>query len=122
MPPSLLFALATLIVSTAAHSGGYQCKYDGHQQEMIACAVRDYHAADKALNAIYKEVMSSLPPAKKEALRREQREWLKARDPTCKKVASKSEGGSVWPTEYYGCLQTATELRTKAIAARKDTN
>jgi uncharacterized protein YecT (DUF1311 family) len=108
--------LFTCISSVAAATDSpFECKYDGNQQEMNACAVRDYKAADVLLNATYKQVMSALPPAKLDDLRRDQRAWLKQRDPKCKADAKPSEGGSIWPLEYFGCLQTVTEARTKEL-------
>ncbi|RZL97868.1 MAG: DUF1311 domain-containing protein, partial [Variovorax sp.] len=37
------------------------CRPDGTQQQMNACAVRDYRAADAILNIRYREVMAALP-------------------------------------------------------------
>jgi uncharacterized protein YecT (DUF1311 family) len=82
---------------------------------MNACAVRDFREADKMLNEKYKAVMASLAPTKQKTLRQEQRSWLKVRDPQCKLKAKFSEGGSIWPIEYFGCLKMSTELRTKEL-------
>jgi uncharacterized protein YecT (DUF1311 family) len=95
--------------------GGFQCKPDGLQQEMNACAVRDYRAADAQLNIRYLAVMNALPAQRRVGLRQEQREWLKRRDPQCKAEAKDSEGGSIWPLDFYGCLRKLTLDRTKAI-------
>lgn len=113
----LLFTFLSAFASAA--DSPFECKYDGNQQEMDACAVRDYKAADKVLNATYKQVMSALPFAKQKDLRRDQRVWLKERDPNCKAEAKLSEGGSIWPLEYFGCLQTVTEERIKQLERRR---
>lgn len=109
----LLAATSTLAVAVDEP----QCKYSGNQQEMNACAVRDYKTADSLLNKRYKVIMSSLPNSKQEILRSQQRNWLKKRDPQCQAEAKDSEGGSIWPLEYYGCLKLSTEQRTKELEA-----
>ena len=116
---NILVTLSLLVAATSANgkdaAGGFECKYDGNQQEMNACAVRDFKAADAILNERYKALMSALPRAKQPMLQQQQRGWLKRRDPTCKAKAEQSEGGSIWPLEYFGCLQSATERRTKEL-------
>ncbi|GAB3257106.1 lysozyme inhibitor LprI family protein [Chitinimonas naiadis] len=113
-----LLTLALLLGSAhAADAGnGFECKPDGNQQEMNACAIRDFQAADKALNNQYQQLMGSLPAASQTRLRTAQRSWLKQRDPRCKTATKASMGGSIWPLEFYGCLQAATEKRTAELA------
>jgi uncharacterized protein YecT (DUF1311 family) len=117
MRVSHLVPLLLTSLSAIAHAtdSPFECKYDGNQQEMNACAVRDYKAADRVLNAKYKQLKSALPPANQEVLLREQRAWLKKRDPRCRAEAKLSEGGSIWPLEYFSCLKSVTEERTKQL-------
>lgn len=112
-----LLAIAAGPAGAAGTDDPWQCKPDGVQQEMNACAVRDYRAADAKLNVRYVAVMQSLSADQRVALRTEQREWLKRRDPRCKAEAKGSEGGSIWPLEFYGCLEKSTTDRTRAINA-----
>jgi len=112
---SVSMLLAAVPAMAAQDAGGFECRYDGNQQEMNACAVRDYRAADVALNLKYQAVMSALPAGERMALRKEQRAWLQRRDPECKAEAKPSEGGSMWPLEYFGCMRAATERRTKEL-------
>lgn len=114
LAPLLMANLSAAKPSTEVESA-FPCKYDGNQQEMNACALRDYKQADLALNQRYKAVMAALPVARQKSLRQQQRNWLRNRDPRCKKEAEPSEGGSIWQLEYFGCLKAATELRTKAV-------
>jgi uncharacterized protein YecT (DUF1311 family) len=114
------FAIIMLLIvmsfpALAMASDGSQCNYDGNQLELNNCAINDFTAADAQLNAKYKVVMAQLPTSKQKALRSEQRKWLKQRDPKCKAEAKDSEGGSIWTLIFMGCLQTATEQRTKAL-------
>ncbi len=96
----------------AGRDTGTGCKYDGTQQQMNACAVRDYKTADRSLNEMYKDVMAKLSRANQQLLRQEQRAWLKNRDPLCEEEAKDSKGGSIWPLDFYGCLKSVTESRT----------
>ena len=93
----------------------FDCNPNGNQQEINACAVRDFRTSDAKLNNRYREVMAALPTDKRMALRQEQREWIKHRDPSCKAQAKPNEGGSIWPLEFYGCLQQITEQRVTAL-------
>lgn len=113
----VLISLLLVLMRTEAAEGASpsQCKYDGNQQELNACAFQDYEVADRALNQTYKEVMSQLPAARQGELRRQQRAWLKVRDSRCWAEAKPSEGGPIWPLEYYGCLRSTTALRTKDL-------
>lgn len=112
----LVSLLLILVRTEAAESASpSQCKYDGNQQEMNACAFQDYEVADRALNQTYREVMSRLPGGKQRDLRQQQRAWLKKRDSRCWVEAKPSEGSSIWPLEYYRCLHSTTERRTKEL-------
>jgi uncharacterized protein YecT (DUF1311 family) len=112
----LISLLLVVVRAEAAESASqFQCKYGGKQQEMNACAFRDYEVADRALNQTYTEVMARLPEAKQRDLRQLQLAWLKKRDSQCWAEAKPSEGGSIWPLKFYGCLRFTTERRTKEL-------
>ena len=114
---ALTLLLGSAHAAQAADPGnGFECKPDGNQQEMNACAIRDFQTADKALNSQYQQLMASLTQADQAKLRTSQRNWLKQRDPRCKAATKKSMGGSIWPLAFYGCLQSATEKRTAELA------
>ena len=110
-----VMALAAQGARAANDADPGDCKPDGNQMQMNACAVRDFRAADSKLNIRYRAVMESLSAGKRVALRQEQRDWLKRRDPRCKTEAKGSEGASIWPLEFYGCLDKLTTERIKAI-------
>ncbi|MES2508308.1 MAG: lysozyme inhibitor LprI family protein [Pseudomonadota bacterium] len=91
------------------------CKPGNNQQEMNDCAMRDYRAADAALNIKYVEVMARLPMDGQGKLRGQQREWLKARELQCKADSRATEGGPTWTLDYFSCLRIRTEKRTAEI-------
>lgn len=111
-----LFSISGVLATAAESPSAFECKPDGNQQEMNACAFRDHQVADQALNAKYKEVLAALSPSEKQKLRQEQRAWLKKLAPKCVAAAKASEGGSIWALEYYGCTRIETERRTKQLA------
>ena len=49
-------------------------------QGMVECLDRAYQGWDAALNSAYKELMDTLEPAQKDALRASQRQWIAYRD------------------------------------------
>ncbi|MDR6887198.1 MULTISPECIES: lysozyme inhibitor LprI family protein [Variovorax] len=110
-------ALALLAggVQAAADAGPDDCNPDGNQQQLNACAARDFRAADAALNIRYGEVMKTLSPQMRVALRTEQRAWLKGRDPACKRASKANEGGSIWPLVFNSCLEKSTLKRTAEL-------
>jgi uncharacterized protein YecT (DUF1311 family) len=99
----------------AADAGPDDCDPNGNQQQMNACAARDFRAADAALNIRYGEVMKTLSPQMRVALRTEQRAWLKGRDPACKRASKANEGGSIWPLVFSACLEKSTRKRTAEL-------
>ncbi|CAN7344332.1 MULTISPECIES: lysozyme inhibitor LprI family protein [Variovorax] len=108
-----------LLLAAGAHAADdanpLDCRPDGNQQQMNACAVRDFRAADAALNIRYGEVMKTLSPQMRVALRTEQRTWLKGRDPSCKRASKANEGGSIWPLVFNSCLEKSTRQRTAEL-------
>lgn len=112
-------AAVALLLAGGAQAAGQDepldCNPNGNQQQMNDCAVRDFRAADAALNIRYGEVMKMLSPQMRVALRNEQRTWLKGRDPVCKRAAKANEGGSIWPLVFNACLEKSTRKRTAEL-------
>ena len=112
---------AVLIASMAVAVNGMaqdteHCNPDGNQAQMNACARDDFAVADRELNRVYKALAESLAPESKAVLLREQRAWLKTRDPKCRQEADDvAEGGSMWPLIYDGCRARSTQARVKTL-------
>lgn len=111
------------IIATAALLGApalaqdIDCAKAMTQTDMNICADRDYQAADKKLNATYAELRSTLDDASKGKLKTAQRSWIGFRDAECTFETASSEGGSIHPMEYSGCLTRLTKERSKTIEA-----
>ncbi len=87
----------------------------------LACERHNYSQADAQLNTEYSAAMKRLPDERQQALRAEQRAWLAARDPGCKKEIERGgdiqPDGSAWPVAMLGCQRERTEQRTKELTA-----
>ena len=114
-----LVAAAAIFLFTSTSAWAQEdpeCDYNGNQIEMNKCAMDNFEKADKELNRVYKGLKKSLTKQRYEVLLKEQRAWLKDRDPNCKKDAdAEAEGGSMWPLVYGFCLENATEARTEQL-------
>ncbi|PAX57132.1 lysozyme inhibitor LprI family protein [Brunnivagina elsteri] len=83
-----------------------------NQSQMNECAYLFYQSEDKKLNQAYKKVVPTLPASRKQKLIAAQQAWIKFRDASCDFERSETEGGSISPLIYYGCMQQLTKVRT----------
>ena len=112
----LTFVLLMPLLEVSWAEESPECNYEGTQQQMNACARRDFEKADRELNHLYKQLMATLKPSNQEKLRVEQRAWLKERDPKCRAVADdEAKGGSMWPMLFQICLAGATQIRIQEL-------
>ena len=88
-------------------------------QESNACVYDELDAADRELNRTYQAKLASLPKPAQDALKADQRKWLKARDPQCKEDTADMEGTTGWVSEFYGCVAAATKERTQQLKTWK---
>ncbi len=89
--------------------------------EMRDCAGREYKQADAELNAVYKQLMSTLSDkAEQAALKTAQQSWLKYRDANCEFDAFENRGGTIYPVVYTSCLTAMTRARTKEMRAQTE--
>ena len=107
----LLAIAALLLASTAVRAD--ECDKAVVQNDINRCAQGRYDAADRALNDAWR----ALPDAAKTSLREEERAWIARRDADCKAEAAESEGGSIYPTLYFGCMEKKTRERTRTLRA-----
>lgn len=98
--------LALFLAIGSAQASEYECNYEGSQREMNECAIRDYKAAEDALDRAYTKA-ARVPNSELVA---EQQRWHKRMLARC--AAQKDEGGTNGTIDYLTCLQTYTELRT----------
>jgi uncharacterized protein YecT (DUF1311 family) len=109
-------AAALFLVDSAQAAPPYPVKDCSHytvQMDLNACANDHADAADKALNAIYKQVLASRKTgAEKESLRQAELGWMRYRDKTCTDMAGpREDGGSIWPMDWANCQESETAKR-----------
>ena len=82
---------------TESFSEAYQaCITYGERNDAIAipaaeCNARELRRQDAWLNASYKAVMARLSPQRHAALRTDERNWIVARDRTCRSLPNKDQ-------------------------------
>ncbi|MEH1768632.1 lysozyme inhibitor LprI family protein [Nostoc sp.] len=91
------------------------CNNAQTQAVINECAKLSSQNADKKLNQVYQQLVSTLERSRKQKLITAQQAWIKFRDNNCEFETSKYEGGSISPTIYFGCLENITKLRTQQL-------
>ncbi len=78
-------------------------------------ATNSLQAADKKLNQVYQQVVSSLSSEAKQLLTTGQQSWIKFRDNNCNFEVYSSRGGTGYEVFRNGCLERLTKQRTKDL-------
>lgn len=91
------------------------CNNAQTQAAINECTNLSYQNADKKLNRVYQQLLSTLESSRKQKLIATQRAWIKFRDTNCEFERSAYEGGSIAPSIYSGCLENTTKLRTQQL-------
>ena len=99
-----------------------ECADPQDQTTMNICAGKEFEAADKALNAAYREIVGRIGDdhETKASLTAAQRAWIAFRDGECAFQAKSVEGGSIYPLIVAGCKTALTEARTQQIKTYLD--
>lgn len=81
----------------------------GSNPEILSCVAGFLDREDARLNRAYKAALTRMRPAQQDQLRREQRQWIKARDAECE---AELEGGGGQASIYATvCVLRLTETR-----------
>ncbi|MGA7674103.1 MAG: lysozyme inhibitor LprI family protein [Rhizomicrobium sp.] len=118
---SLVLAIPLVLLAAPALAGdedNTDCAKAITQNDMNICADKDYQAADKKLNDVYRQVMAALDDAGYQAkLKIAEKAWLQYRDTECTFEVAQNEGGTIYPLVYSGCVTRLTDARTKELRA-----
>jgi uncharacterized protein YecT (DUF1311 family) len=126
--PGILLLLPMFLAMPAAAQEP-DCANAMSQADMTACAGLDYEAADRELNAVWKDAIADAKaqdeelesmgddgrPGHEETLRTAQRHWIGYRDAACEYEGFEARGGSMEPMLASFCLARLTRLRTKEL-------
>lgn len=124
----MIAAVALLMLAQAASSDDLDCDEAQTQAEMNLCAVREYEAADAALNQQWTTTVARMraldaevdgehdkQPGHYETLLEGQRAWLRFRDAQCLSESFMARGGSMQPMLDSQCKTYMTVLRTEQL-------
>lgn len=112
---------AALLAGPALAQDGPDCNDAQTTADMVTCADRDYKAADKELNEVWRTTLSVVEQAQKleggtvdlvGKLRDAQRAWIAFRDAECALEAAQVAGGTMEPVVKITCLHDLTTRRT----------
>lgn len=87
----------------------------GVTADILDCLNAEGDKADKKLNETYKATMARLSGGRKDVLRNEERQWIKARDAKCNAAGKEFAGGTAQTVELTSCFVETTKQRIKAI-------
>jgi uncharacterized protein YecT (DUF1311 family) len=94
------------------------CNPDGNQLELNQCAADELSAADADLNAVYRQIMTSLAarPGAQTSLRASQRLWIQLRDANLDALFPLEDGEE--PRVMYGSMYPMSHASAKAELTR----
>ncbi|GAX41337.1 hypothetical protein NIES4075_23070 [Tolypothrix sp. NIES-4075] len=109
--------LSTLVISppSIAQRQTINCSKATSTPELKFCSQQSYQAADRKLNQVYQQVVSSLSSEAKQLLVTGQQSWIKFRDNNCNFEVYSSRGGTGYEIFRNGCLERLTKQRTKDL-------
>ena len=123
----MILTAMLLQASAQAAQPKVDCKEPMTQMAMNICAGRDYEAADRKLNAVWKKVSAEMKqldantdiqdgrPGYFQTLLTAQRAWLVYRDTHCRSEGYLARGGSMEPMLVAMCLAETTRLRSQEL-------
>ena len=109
-------AACMMLVGAHAHAqAGAACRTGGTVDEINACAVQDFQAADTTIAVLYGDVMRALSAHERPQLRQEHTAWLRARATQCKQATRATEQQADGPRLYHECLTRETQERRRGL-------
>lgn len=119
----MILTALLLLSSAQAAEPQVDCEDPMTQMAMNICSGRDYKAADRELNAVWKKASARAKEWDAEVgdgtqhreLLAAQRAWLTFRDAQCSFEANQYRGGSIMPLIQSTCLTTLTKARTEQL-------
>ena len=109
--------LSTLVISlpSIAQRQTINCSKATATPELKFCSQQSYQAADRKLNQVYQQVVSSLSSEAKQLLTTGQQSWIKFRDNNCNFEVYSNRGGTGYEIFRNGCLERLTKQRTRDL-------
>jgi uncharacterized protein YecT (DUF1311 family) len=129
MKPSLLIRLAVLCAAVLGNlaSAHGQCDNPKTNDQRAQCIGAELRGADATINRVYGDLMKTLSPDDRTALREQQRAWIKTRDKKCGLTWSKGDR-EAWLADLLKdyqktvCVVRLTNERVDALNQYQKTN
>jgi uncharacterized protein YecT (DUF1311 family) len=124
--PLLLFVAAQTVPAfarTPAADDPFKntdCTKATAQLELDYCANRDFEAADRKLNVVYRASLDRSDAKGRNRLKASERKWVDRRDKACTEETAGDDGGSIAPMEYSICLTDKTNARIKELERQRN--
>lgn len=114
------FCLAPMLVVAPFLAGtalAQECNDSSNQMELNQCAARAFEAADRELNADFRDIQRRLgkDADTKRLLVDTQRAWILFRDAECAFQTSAAAQGTIFPLVYANCKTDLTNDRIKQL-------
>ncbi|MBA8838074.1 lysozyme inhibitor LprI family protein [Ochrobactrum sp. RH2CCR150] len=108
-------SVSLLFLSLPATAASNKCANAQDQATMTQCAGEDFSAADKKLNASFKEIQKRLADDAdgKKLFVKAQRAWIAFRDAECAFTTADASGGSIYPMLVASCKTDLTKQRNE---------
>ncbi|TCD14969.1 lysozyme inhibitor LprI family protein [Oricola cellulosilytica] len=131
--PAAVAGMACALIAPATAQDWDCTKADDlPQQGMNWCAMRDYEAADRALNEAWPKIRARMKEVDswqedrlkgaEAALLKSQRAWIDYRDGQCEVEGFYARGGTLEPLIVSGCLARMTRKRTEELLLLMEEN
>jgi len=98
-----------------SRTGAIDCSNPQTQQEMNQCALQAYENTDRELQAMYQQMQGQISDTARSQLDVTQKQWVESRISQCQIEAKPNEGGSLYPTVLYRCMERMTRDRMKQL-------
>lgn len=115
-------SLASILVAAPFLAGTAQaqeCNDSSNQMELNQCAAKAFEAADRELNADFRDIQRRLgkDADTKRLLVEAQRAWILFRDAECTFQTSGAAQGSIFPLVFANCKTALTNDRVRQLRA-----
>jgi len=82
---------------------------------MLRCSYTEYDFQDRRLNRSYRRLLGTLPASERDALREEEREWIRRKEAYCAPEPESGQGQAIASAD---CLVGETAGRAAELEAR----
>ena len=114
--PGVVLGMALwLATGSVSAQAGAACVPGGTVEQVNACALRDFQAADTDIGVLYADVMRALSAHERPQLRREHTAWMQQRNAGCKQATRAFELQPDGQRRLHECMTEKTRERRSGL-------